>query len=137
MKTPMNHARQRWLAMAVGLFFVMCHAPAATAGTADTHGVYRLISVDGKPVPASVSHDGVTLEVRTGTFTINADGTCDSRIIMIPPSGMEVVRVVSATYVQKGQTLTMRWKGAGKTTGTIKDNTFIMNNKGMIFVYQK
>ncbi len=123
--------------MAMGLIFVMCHAQAATADPADSRGVYRLISVDGKPVPASVSHDGVTLEVRTGTFTINADGTCDSRIIMIPPSGIEVVREVSATYVQEGQKLTMRWQGAGKTTGTIKDNTFIMNNKGMIFVYQK
>ncbi|MFA5203960.1 MAG: hypothetical protein WC708_06085 [Lentisphaeria bacterium] len=137
MKTPMNHPRQRWLAMAVGLFFVMCHAPAATAGTADTHGVYRLISVDGKPVPARVSHDGTTLEVRSGTFTIKADGTCGSRIIMVPPSGMEVIREVSATYVQDGPKLTMRWKGAGKTIGTITGDTFTMNNHGMVFVYRK
>ncbi len=133
----MNHTFQRWFAMAVGLVFALCHAQAATTGTADNREVYRLVSVDGKPVPASVFHDGVTLEVREGTFTIHADGTCSSRIIMVPPSGREVVREVTATYVQQGPKLIMRWKGAGKTTGTVNDNTFTMNNQGMIFTYRK
>jgi len=100
-------------------------------------GVYTLISVDGKPVPASVSHQGVTLLVRSGTFTINADGTCTSKTVFVPPSGDEVAREVGATYTKEGGKLTMKWEGAGMTIGTVEGNTFTMDNEGMVFVYKK
>jgi hypothetical protein len=109
----------------------------ATTNTVDPAGVYTLVSVDGKPVPASVSHEGATVTVRSGTFTINADGTCISRIVFAPPSGTEVTREVSATYTKDGSNLTMLWKGAGETVGTIDGATFTMNNEGMVFIYRK
>ena len=49
------------------------------------------------------------------------------------PQGHEVNRVVNATYTVSGRELTMHWKGAGWTKGILKDNTFTMNNEGMIF----
>jgi hypothetical protein len=103
----------------------------------DPSGVYALISVNSTKVPASVAHEGATLQVRSGTFTINADGTCDSKIIFVPPSGIESTRKVKATYTQDGAKLRMKWEGAGITTGTIHGDTFTMNNEGMVFAYQK
>ena len=125
------------LTLIVGLAMFACNKQQVAPNGADFVGVYTLISVDGKPVPASISHDGVTLEVRSGTFTINADGTCSSRTVFVPPSGAEVVREVEARYTKDDSKLMMQWEGAGSTVGTIQGNTFTMDNEGMVFVYTK
>jgi hypothetical protein len=72
--------------------------------------------------------------VHSGSFTINADGTCSSEVAFGP---QKFTRKVKATYTQEGSTLKMKWKGAGWTKGTIKGDTFTMNNEGMIFSYKK
>jgi hypothetical protein len=54
----------------------------------------------------------------------------------VPPGG-DVNRVVKATYTRENSKLTMRWEGAGTTTGTVEGDTFTMNNEGMIFAYRK
>lgn len=100
-------------------------------------GTYRLVSVDGAKVPTTVTHGKVNLEVRSGAFTINSDGTCGSKMIFVPPNGKEVCREVKATYTQAGSKLTMRWERAGMTIGQVEDQTFTMNNEGMVFIYEK
>ena len=138
MKTQLKLALQHGFVVAAwGLFFSACQMQQPPATATESAGVYALVSVDGKPVPASVSHEGVTLNVRSGTFTIKADGTCSSRIVFVSPSGIETTREVSATYTEEGSQVNMRWKGAGKTVGTISGKTFTMNNEGMLFVYRK
>lgn len=112
-------------------------AAPATSGDADISGVYTLVTVDGKPLPARVTHDGAALEVRSGSFVIHADGTCSSKVTFVPPSGAEAIREVSATYSREGMKLNMQWKGAGKTVGTVSSNTFTMDNEGMAFSYKK
>ena len=85
-----------------------------------------------------VQHEGAALGVRSGAFIFNADGTCSSKVVFTPPSGAEAVREVKATYARQGVgEFTMQWEGAGTTVGTLADDTFTMNNEGMIFVYQK
>jgi len=118
-------------------FVSACKKQEVGSGTDGFTGVYTLISVNGNPVPSSITHQGVTLSVRSGTFTINADGTCISKTVFAPPSGSEVAREVSATYTKDGATLTMKWKNAGTTTGTVEGNMFTMDNEGMVFVYKK
>ena len=103
----------------------------------DLPGKYDLVSVDGNVVPAKVSHEGTELQVLSGTFTFNDDGTCSSKMIFVPPSGPEATREVSATYTREGSKLTMKWEGAGTTTGTIEGDTFTMNNEGMVLVFRK
>ena len=125
------------LTLIVGFAFFGCNKQRAAPNSADFVGVYRLISVNGEAVPANISHNGVTLEVRSGTFTIDADGTCSSRTIFVPPSGQELVREVDARYTRDGSKLTMQWEGAGTTVGTIEGNTFTMDNESMLFVYEK
>ena len=136
-QTPLNIAPKCCLVVAVGLSISACQTQPTTTEAADPAGVYALVSVNGKPVPASVAHQGATLQVRSGAFTINADGTCVSKIILVPPSGTEATREVRATYTKDGSKLTMQWKGAGKTVGTIDGNTFTMENEGMALVYRK
>jgi hypothetical protein len=135
--TITNHALQLCFLLTAGLLLSACKPEAKVAKSVDPTGVYALVTVDGKPVPASVDHDGVKLQVRSGTFTLKADGTCGTKTIFVPPSGPEATREVSATYTKEGSKLTMQWEGAGTTTGTIEGNTFTMDNVGMVFVYRK
>ncbi|MCP4451350.1 MAG: hypothetical protein GY809_07810 [Planctomycetes bacterium] len=103
----------------------------------DPVGVYTLITVNGSTLPATVSHGDHEVKVRSGVFTINADGTCTSKTVFGPPSGdKEISREVNATYTQEGSTLNMTWQGAGKTKGIVEGHTFTMNNEGMMFLYQ-
>jgi len=109
----------------------------ASADVNDFAGVYSLTAVDGASVPATVSHDGHQVMVHSGAFTINADQTCSCETIFGPPSGEKHTRNVNATYTLTGSTLNMKWTGAGWTKGTVKGDTFTMNNEGIIFSYKK
>ncbi|MCX6923629.1 MAG: hypothetical protein NT154_10550 [Verrucomicrobia bacterium] len=106
---------------------------------ADTNpaGTYSLVSVDGNKVPCTLTHEGHTLTVKSGTFIINPEGTCSSKVVFSPPSGGDASREVKATYTRRGSKLTMQWQGAGMTTGTVEADAFTMNNEGMIFAYHK
>ena len=128
-------ALQFGLLLAAGLFLSGCGAKVASGN--DPAGVYTLVTVNGSKVPAAISHEGANLQVRSGTFTINANGTCSSKLVFLPPSGAEASREVKATYTQSGAKLDMKWEGAGTTTGTLDGATFTMNNEGMVFVYRK
>jgi hypothetical protein len=130
-----SHCTACWL-FAVGLLLSGCSKPQVADGSSPA-GFYTLASVNGAQVPTTVDHDGVKLQVRSGTFTINADGTCSSKVVFVPPSGAEAAREVKATYTREGSKLTMRWEGAGMNTGTTAGDTFTMNNEGMVFVYRK
>ena len=125
----------------LALFMVVgwtgCKEPAKVAADVNPAGTYALASVDGNKVPCTVRHDGHALAVKSGSFIINADGTCSSRVAFSPPSGGDVVREVKASYTRQGAKLTMKWEGAGITTGTVEGDTFTMNNEGMIFTYRK
>jgi hypothetical protein len=123
--------------LAAGLVMSACMKQEPARKNTDFAGVYALVSVNGAPVPANITHEGVALQVRSGTFTINADGTCGTKTVFVPPSGTEAAREVSATYTKDGSKLVMQWKGAGQTAGTIEGNTFTMDNEGMVFVYRK
>jgi hypothetical protein len=137
MTRPVSVACIASLALAAACFVSACKKQEVRSETDSFVGKYTLISVDGELVPANVSHQGVSLVDRSGVFTINADGTCKSKTVFVPPSGSEVTREVSATYTKESATLTMQWKGAGVTTGTLEGNTFTMDNGGMIFFCKK
>jgi hypothetical protein len=135
------------LGLLAGTLLAMCLTGCKGSSTADPGtaavapanltGSYTLLSVDGKPVPCVVSHEGHDVTVKSGTFSINADGTCRSESVFAVEHYADVHRVVDATYTASGTALTMRWKGAGMTTGSVDGNTFTMNNEGMIFAYRK
>jgi hypothetical protein len=114
-----------------------CAPKGKIAGDVDPVGTYALISVDGKNVPCALEHEGHSITVKSGSFVIQADGTCASKIVFVPPSGSDFTREVSATYTRNDSKLTMQWKGAGTTIGTVDGNTFTMNNEGMLFAYRK
>ena len=90
-----------------------CKQEAKVAADSNPVGTYALVSVDGNKVPCTLKHEGVALGVKSGTFIINPDGTCSSKVVFSPPSGGDVAREVKATYTRQGSTLTMQWEGAG------------------------
>ena len=125
------------LAILLLLAMTGCKAAARDTASVSPAGTYTLVSVDGKNVPCNLTHEGVAMIVKSGSFTINADGTCRSLSTFAVPPHPDVHREVTATYTQKGAELTMRWKGAGMTKGNIVGDTFTMNNEGLIFSYRK
>jgi hypothetical protein len=142
LKCEAQRARQRFLRLLLMPLFMVagwigCKHPANIAADPNLVGAYALVSVDGKKVPCTLQHDGHTLTIKSGTFSINPDGTCNSRVAFSMPSGGDSSREVQATYTQQGSRLTMKWQRAGITTGTVAGNTFTMNNEGMVFAYRK
>jgi hypothetical protein len=105
--------------------------------TIDPTGVYALVGVDGQNVPCSTTHEGHTMTIKSGVFTINGDGTCGSRITLSVPSRGDLNVDVKATYTRLGAELTMRWEGAGMTMGNVDGSAFTMTNEGMVFAYRK
>jgi hypothetical protein len=93
-----------------------------------------LVTVDGNKVPCTVQHEGHTMTINSGSFIINADGTCSSKMSL---AGRDTPIEVKATYTREGPKLTMQWQGAGMTIGTVEGDTFTMNNEGMVFAYRK
>ena len=113
-----------------------CQKEARTAAL-DPAGTYNLVSVDGKNVPCSLTHEGVTPTIKSGVFTINTNGSCRSLITFSVPERGDMNREVNASYTLNGAELTMQWEGAGMTKGQIHGNQFSMTNEGMVFFYQK
>ncbi len=97
-------------------------------------GTYTLVSVNGNKVPCTLQHEGHTMTIKSGSFNINADGTCGSKMFL---EGREAGIEVKATFVREGKKLTMTWQGAGTTTGTVEGDTFTMENEGMLLAYRK
>ena len=109
-------------------------AVAATAADINPVGTYALVTVDGNKVPCAVEHEGHKMTIQSGGFIINPDGTCSSKMSL---AGRDAAIEVKATYTREGPKLTMKWQGAGMTTGTVEGDTFTMNNEGMVFAYRK
>ena len=103
----------------------------------DISGTYTLVSINGTPLPYTMTHEPPGVRVTSGRFTINPDGTCSSNTAFVLPSGEPMSREVSATWTRDGSKLTMVWQGAGSTSGTIAGDTFTMDNEGQILAYRK
>lgn len=103
----------------------------------DPAGVYTLVTVNGKNVPCDLAHEGVTFTVKSGAFTITADGHCLSQMNFSVPQHGDLNREVRATYTIQGTDLTMQWEGAGTTLGNVHGSTFTMTNEDMVLAYRK
>ena len=130
--------------IALGLLAVLallavtgCQSAATTSAKASPAGVYTLVSVDGKAVPCNLAHEGAAMVVKSGSLTLNPDGTCRCLSTFCIPPHPDIQREVNATYTRDGAELTLRWQGAGTTQGTLQGDRFTMNNEGMIFSYRK
>ncbi len=119
------------------LFLAACQQATRPVDDSSITGHYYLLKVNGTQIPGTVFHDGVALEIRSGTFIIKTGGKCISRTHFIAPGGKEVTREVRARYVVKDSRLVMTWKGACITEGTVEGDVFKMDNHGMIFEYMR
>jgi hypothetical protein len=119
------------------LSLAACQGTGGPVDGADITGNYYLVKVDGTEIPGNVMHDGTPMEIHSGTFFINDDGTCVSRTQFTPPGHDEQTREVRAKCVVEDSRLIMKWEGAGTTEGTVEGGIFIMDNHGMIFEYTR
>ena len=101
-------------------------------------GAYRLVAVNGVRVPGEILHGGGgKIRIESGSIKFRANGRVMSQTHFIPPDGNSITRKVRATYTRNGSRLLMQWENAGTTRGSIDDDVFVMNNKGMILVYSR
>jgi hypothetical protein len=133
-----------WRSINLGLLLLLaatfgfgCKPESKAVAGPNLVGAYNLVSVNGNNVPCTIQHEGQSPTIKSGIFTINADGTCSSKVAFSLPSGGDTSREVKATYTREGSKLTMKWEGAGTTTGTVQGNTFTMDNEGMALVFRK
>jgi hypothetical protein len=112
-------------------------AAADTARLPDITGTYTCVSINGTPLPYTITHEGPGIRVTSGTFTIRPDGTCGGVSDFVMPSGEAQHQEVSATYMRDGSKLTIQWQGAGVTSGTVEGDTFTMENEGQVLLYRK
>ena len=98
---------------------------------------YKLISIDGQPVPCTIHHGQAKLNVKAGVFRFRPDGQCESSIEFLAPDGQTFRKDVSGTFARNGDKVTFQWKRAGRTEGTSAGDKFTMNNEGMAFSYTR
>jgi len=100
----------------------------------ETLDTYTLVKVDKVKIPGRVNHGGRKIMLRSGTFIIAKDSRCISKTVF---GSSKSGREVKGSYTQEGSKLNVQWWGAGGTEVTIKGDTLIMNNEGMMFIYKK
>jgi hypothetical protein len=125
--------------LAALLLLGLVRGSAQTADKPIAHpaGAYTLVSVDGKNVPCVLNHDGTTMSIESGTFTISTNGPITS-VMTVSVGERKNVRIERhATYTMKKSELTMKWQNAGTTKGHLAGQTFTMTNEGKAYVYQK
>jgi len=127
----------RKLCGVVAGMLLLCAGCNQAAQAPSPGGQYTLVSVDGNQVPCTITHEGMSMNVKSGSFTINSDGTCASKMTVSATDLPETTIDRQATWTQQGSTLDMQWEGFGKTTGTLENGRFTMTNEGMVLVYQK
>ena len=111
--------------------------PAPAAAPADISGTYLLVAINDAALPYTMTHEPPGVRVTAGSFRIEADGTCSSRMEFVVPSGEALTREVKARWTRDGATLNMTWEGAGTNSGTVAGDTFVMENEGQRFTYRK
>lgn len=112
----------------------LAKASAPAPAASEPFGVYTLVTVDGKKLPCTVTHEGQLTTIQSGTFDLRKDGTCVSKIAI---QGEESTPEVKATYRMEGQAVKMRWEGVGITMGNLDGSQFTMNYMGMALGYRR
>jgi hypothetical protein len=123
--------------LAMGLCLPACRQPSRTAQTSDHTGTYTLATINGNKIPYTPTHEGGAPEVRSGTITINVDGTFTSAMSYGPPEAKIPSRDFSGTYTRDASRFSLQWKGAGVNTAILEGCTFTMDNEGILFAYRK
>jgi hypothetical protein len=109
-------------------------------------GTYRLVSIDGHPVPYAPvdphgpAHASPGPEIVTGTIVLGADGTFRSTMayrIERDGSIRAMEREFTGTWVREGPGYRLDWDGAGQTPATLEGDTFTYDNVGMLLAYRR
>jgi len=127
------------------------HRPEAAGGPVPQDrpalpGTYALVSIDGHPIPYAPIHPGRPADappppvVIGSIFTIKADSTFQQSMsyrVTREGTGQVLERSFSGTYVQEGSGYVFTWVNAGRTPVTLRGDTLVLNNEGMLFAYYR
>ena len=96
-----------------------------------------LMAIDNHKLPYAPMHGGNrSVKVLAGELVLRNDCSFTSSISFETPKGEEASRNQKGIYVKKGQDYVLSWEGAGTTVVKLDGQTMVMNNEGMMFVYE-
>ena len=109
-------------------------------------GSYRLLTIDGHAIPFTPVHPGTppnaptAPEVLASTIVVRADGSFIMAMGYRSTAGDTqhfMANPFSGTCTVDGDGYVARWDGAGQTRLTLKHDTLVVHNEGMLFAYRK
>jgi len=118
------------LVLLLGAWSLGCNktAPEKEAKSSGVSGAYTVVSIDGHPIPESVS----------SIYTLNSDGTYSGGLSVIDSNGDSYTEGDSGSYIKDGANITFtdRERGA-QFNATLEGSTLTFDIKGRIQVYKK
>lgn len=138
---------RRTLAIGATLLVTIGLAPASVAAQHDAPpiaGTYALLTIDGHATPYAPNHPGRPPDapppptVVRSLLTVSPDGTFSMTMryrMVADTASREVDREFSGSYTWQGAEYMFSWTGAGQTAVTLRADTLLLNNVGMLFAY--
>jgi hypothetical protein len=111
-------------------------SPSPTTTSAEI-GTYALASLNGRPLPTTISEGSTQVEVLSGTLTLGAGNGLRVSTTFRSSGGAPVTQDVSGTYRLQGSSLTFSYTNGGANTATLTGDTLQMTNEGVVWLYRR
>jgi hypothetical protein len=110
-------------------------------GNAAVVGTYTLRTANGQPLPTTVTAEGLTVTVKSGSVALNADGSCSHRLevsTVIGGTPINDTTTYFCTYPVNGNNVVATDTDDGAVTaGTVSGTTLTVAEEGISLVYQR
>ena len=132
------------LGLSVGSYHLQADAGPVRQDRPALAGSYALVSIDGHELPYAPRHPGMPANappppmVVSSLFTISGDSTFQQTMsyrITREGAGQVMERNFRGTYLRKDSSYIFTWVNAGQTPVTLRGDTLVLNNEGMLFTY--
>ncbi|MGE5101455.1 MAG: hypothetical protein ACM3SX_15815 [Deltaproteobacteria bacterium] len=110
----------------------------AVAPASTEVGSYTLLSLNGHPLPATVTEGSTTTDVLSGGLTLMSGGTLSMRVVyQLIGQTTPVTNDLTGHYTRQGSSLSFTYNNGGANTGTLTSDTLRMSNEGAIWLFAR
>jgi hypothetical protein len=113
----------------------------SSTSPAEASGTYTLQSVNGSPLPFTLSEvDATKFEITSDQLALNDDGTwTEAGLIRTTQNGQVTTGTLldAGTYTLTGTALTLVSNQFGPSNGSLDNGTLTLAGEGLVLLYQK
>jgi len=133
---------RRLIALVLALTFVACGSDDSTEpSNSSVAGTWSLQTINGSPLPFTLSPAPTKIEILSATAVINSNGTWTSssqtRTTLGTQAPTTTTETDNGTYTISGSTIALRSSDGTVESGTVSGNTFTQVESGFTFVFKK